>query len=70
MITSKKLENFINMPVKLTNYDDTNFYGWFIKGTMKYYYILLPFTDIWNTYSFRASHIKSIKFLTNDYEIR
>lgn len=70
MITSKKLENFINMPVKLIDCDDRILYGWFIKGTMKYYYVLLPFNDIWNTYSFRASHIKSIKFLTNGYEIR
>lgn len=69
MITKKKLENFLDKPVKLVNFEDNTFYGWFVKRDNVY--LVLPFD--WSNqsiYGFRASHIKSIKHLTNEYEIR
>ena len=32
-------------------------------------YLLLPFDDIWEGYSFKASHIKEITHLTNGISI-
>ena len=41
--------------------------GWIIpKGNS---YMLLPFDDIWNTYSFCASHVRDITHLTNNVKI-
>lgn len=41
--------------------------GWIIpKGNS---YMLLPFDDIWNTYSFCASHVRDITHLTNSVKI-
>ena len=69
MITKKKLENFLDKPVKLVNFEDGTFYGWFVKRDNVY--LVLPF-DWCNQciYGFRASHIKSIMFLTNGLEVK
>lgn len=46
---------------------DIKLKGWIIpKGNS---YMLLPFDDIWNTYSFCASHVKDITHLTNGVKI-
>ena len=47
--------------------NDIKLKGWIIpKGNS---YMLLPFDDIWNTYSFCASHVKDITHLTNNVKI-
>jgi len=63
MVTKKKLENFLDNPVKLVNFEDGTFYGWFVKRDNVY--LVLPFDWHQRIYGFRASHIKSIMFLTN-----
>lgn len=68
MITKKKLENFLDKPVKLVDLEDETFLGWFVKrGNV---YLILPFDWHQSIYVFRASHIKSIMFLTNGLVVK
>lgn len=68
MITIKKLECFEKSAVELIDIDGGIYQGWFIKDGNKYE--LYPFNNFTAIYIFKASHIKSIKHLTNGYEIR
>ena len=69
MITHKKLENYLYHAVELTDCDGIVKRGWFVINQQNEY-ILLPCDDIWGTYTYKASHIKKIKFLTNGYEVK
>lgn len=68
MLTKKKLENFLDKPVKLVDFEDATFYGWFVKRDNTY--LVFPFDWTHHIYGFRASHIKSIMFLTNGLEVK
>ena len=67
-ITNEILKNFNESAVELTDLNNNTRYGWFI--IRKNDYLLLPFGTIWNTYSYKVSHIKSIKHLTNNFEVK
>jgi len=67
-ITTKTLTNFNQSAVEVTNLNNISHKGWFIKIDNKYK--LFPFDTIWNVYVYEASHIKSIKHLTNNFELK
>lgn len=67
-MTIKKLKVFINMPVELVDFDNDVHSGWFVEG--KNIYFLLPFDWHKSVYVFRASYIKSMKFLTNGQVVK
>ena len=67
-ITTKTLTNFNQSAVEITNLNNISHKGWFIKIDNKYK--LFPFDTIWNVYVYEASHIKSIKHLTNNFELK
>lgn len=62
-MTKERLENFLYNPVKLVDSENETFSGWFVKRDNVY--LVLPFDWHQFIYGFRASHIKSITFLTN-----
>jgi len=67
-ITTKTLTNFNQSAVEITNLNNISHKGWFIKIDNEYK--LFPFDTIWNVYVYKASHIKSIKHLTNNFELK
>lgn len=67
-ITSELLNNFNQCPVEIVDYNDSTHRGWFIKIDNKYK--LFPYDTIWVVYSYRVSDIKSIKHLTNNFEVK
>ena len=70
-MTKERLEAFINQPVELVTVDEDTFSGYFVIDKYKAnYYVILPFDWHESVYAFRASHIKSIKFLNNGYTIK
>ena len=64
-ITNEILNNFNQCPVEVVNYNGVARKGWFIKIDNEYK--LFPFDTIWNVYVYKASQIKSIKHLTNNF---
>lgn len=68
MITNKKLENFLDMPVELIDLYGKIYSGWFVKRGRVY--SVLPFDWHESIFVFRASHIKSIMFLTNGVVVK
>ena len=67
-ITTKTLTNFNQSAVEITDWNNISHKGWFIKIDNEYK--LFPFDTIWNVYVYKASHIKSIKHLTNNFEVK
>ena len=67
-ITTKTLTNFNQSAVEIIDWNNISHKGWFIKIDNEYK--LFPFDTIWNVYVYKASHIKSIKHLTNNFELR
>ncbi len=66
-ITDEILKNFNECPVEVVDCKGLAHRGWFIKIDNKYK--LFPYNDIWNVYVYKASHIKSIKHLTNNFKV-
>ena len=69
-MTRAKLEQCLYNAVELTDCDGITKKGWLVPVVHYKEYALLPLDDIWSTYTYKASHIKKIKFLTNSYEIK
>ena len=70
-MTRERLEAFINQPVELVTIDGDTYSGYFVINKYKVnYYAVLPFDWHESVYAFRASHIKSIKFLNNGHMIK
>ena len=67
-ITTKTLTNFNQSAVEITDWNNVSRKGWFIKIDNEYK--LFPFDTIWNVYVYKASHIKVIKHLTNNFELK
>lgn len=67
-ITNEILKNFDQCPVEVVDCNGIAHRGWFIK--IDGIYKLFPYDSIWCTYVYRVSHIKSIKHLTNDFEVK
>lgn len=67
-ITNKILENFNECSVEVVDCNNSTHRGWFIKIGKEYK--LFPFDSIWYVCVYKASHIKSIKHLTNDFEVK
>ena len=67
-ITNEILKNFNQSAVEVVDCNGFAHRGWFIKINNEYK--LFPFDDIWSVYVYKVSHIKSIKHLTNNFEIR
>ena len=67
-ITSEILKNFDQSAVEVTDCNGSTHRGWFIKIDGRYK--LFPYDDIWSVYAYKVSHIKSIKHLTNDFEVK
>ena len=67
-ITNKTLINFNQSAVEITDWNNVTRKGWFIKIDNEYK--LFPFDTIWNVYVYKASHIKLIKHLTNNFEVK
>mgnify|MGYP003298046203 CR=1 FL=1 len=71
MMTKEQLKTFINQPVELTNIDGDIYNGYFaIDKNKANFYVVLPFDWHESVYAFRASYIKSIKFLNNGHTIK
>ena len=51
--------------VRLIDFENQEYKGWFVPNTQRGEWMLLPLDDIWNTYSFKRSHIKKIYHLSN-----
>ncbi len=66
-ITNEILKNFNECPVEVVDCSGSTHRGWFIKIGKEYK--LFPFDSIWYVCVYKASHIKSIKHLTNDFGI-
>ena len=67
-ITNEILKNFNQCPVEVVDIWNKINRGWLIKIGNEYK--LFPFNDIWVVYVYKVSHIKSIKHLTNNFEIK
>ena len=67
-ITIKTIINFNQSAVEITDWNNISHKGWFIKIDNEYK--LFPFDTIWNVYVYKASQIKSIKHLTNNFELK
>lgn len=53
--------------VELTDFEGITRKGWLVE-TINDDFQLLPFDTIWKTYTYKASQITKIKFLTNGVE--
>lgn len=67
-ITNEVLKNFDQSPVEVVDCNGFAHRGWFIKIDNQYK--LFPYDTIWNVYVYKVSHIKSIKHLTNNFEVK
>lgn len=68
-MTKERLEVFINQPVELVDFGGDIYAGYLVIDKYKAnYYTVLPFDWHKSIYTFRVSHIKSIKFLTNGFK--
>lgn len=67
-ITKETIKNFDESAVEIVDYLNNVHRGWFI--IKNYRYKLFPFDTIWAVYTFKLSHIKSIKHLTNNFELK
>ena len=67
-ITNEVLKNFNQCPVEVVDCYNITHRGWFIKIDNQYK--LFPYDTIWNVYVYKASHIKSIKHLTNNFDVK
>ena len=68
MKISEQLKKFLGHAVELVDSHNRTYQGWLIKEGR--FYNLYPLGDIWHIYTYLASHIKTIKFLTNGYKER
>lgn len=67
-ITKEILKNFDQSAVEVVDCNYSTHRGWFIKINNEYK--LFPFDTIWSVYVYKVSHIKSIKHLTNNFEVK
>lgn len=67
-ITNELLNNFNQCPVEVVDCNGFAHRGWFMKINNEYK--LFPYDSIWNVYTYKVSHIKSIKHLTNNFEVK
>lgn len=51
--------------VRLVDTNDEIYTGWLVPSRLDNEYMLLPISDIWHTYTFKRSYIKSIQHITN-----
>ena len=68
MMTKKKLENCLYQAVEIEDCDGIYNCGWLVKRNNEY--VLLPLHTIWNIYFYKVSHIKSVRFLSNNHIIK
>lgn len=66
-ITKEILNNFNQCPVEVIDCYGIVHRGWFIKIDNQYK--LFPYDTIWVVYCYKVSDIKSIKHLTNNFEV-
>lgn len=70
MNNKDKLSIALNNRVSITFKDDTKYCGWLVKDKREDYYCLLPMNDFeMDIITFRVSHIKHIKYLSNNYQL-
>lgn len=67
-ITREVLKNFNQCPVEVVDCYGVAHRGWFIRIDNKYK--LFPYDTIWTIYGYKVSDIKSIKHLTNNFEVK
>ncbi len=67
-LNKETIKNFIECPVEIIDCNNKVNKGWLIQKDD--IYKLLPFDTIWNVYVYKISHIKSIKHLTNNFQLR
>lgn len=67
-MNKQKLDDCLYQAVQLTDCDSISKTGWLVIRDKDY--LLLPFDDILHVYIYKASHIKTINFLTNGIEIK
>ena len=68
MRISEQLKKFLGHAVELVDSHNHTHQGWLVKEGK--FYNLYPLDDIWHIYTYSASRIKTVKFLTNGYEER
>ena len=66
-ITKEILKNFNECAVQVVDTYNNSHLGWFICNKGKYK--LFPLNTIWETYTYKVSHIKSIRHLTNNFKV-
>ena len=67
-LTKETIKNFDESAVEIVDCFNNVHRGWFI--IKNYRYKLFPFDTIWTVHTFKLSHIKSIKHLTNNFELK
>lgn len=60
----------LNCPVELVDFEDEVFQGYLVYSKDKGGYLVLPFDYNKDIYFFKASHIKSIKYLWNEVVLK